>query len=87
MTETRIQSIIDARNYREQLAARRPERDPAVLAWRLFQRCVLMVMLAASFLICYSISVEAEILSLPELRVSVPAKNFDVHRPARRTVR
>jgi len=74
---------MDARKYREQLAARTPENDPAVVKWRVFERCVLMIVLGASFLIYYVISIHVEILSLPTLYISVPQNVSQVHRVTR----
>lgn len=74
MNEIHIGSVTDARKYREQLAARRPDRDPAVTRWRTCKRCVLLMLLSTSFLIYYMVSINVEILSLPELHVSVPVK-------------
>jgi hypothetical protein len=74
VSEIHISSFIDVRRYREQLQARRPENDPAVVNWRIGERCALMGVLGTSLLIYYLVSVQVEILSLPELYVSVPVK-------------
>ena len=83
VTDICISSLMDARKYREQLAARTPENDPAVVKWRVFERCVLMIVLGASFLIYYVIWIHAEILSLPAIYISVPEKVSPIHRVTR----
>ena len=69
-SETSIHSVTDARRYREELSARQPEQDRAVVKWRIWERFVLFVVAAAAFLIYYLISVNIEILALPSLNSS-----------------
>ncbi len=82
MSEVKINSVTDARGYREQLAARKAENDPRLKTWRIVERTVLLGVLAASFLIYHLISVNIEILSLPEINVSVkvPTQQKGSHR-------
>jgi hypothetical protein len=74
VNDIRISSVIDARRYREELAERVPEEDPLVTRLRLCERCVLLIVLAVAFLMYYLISINVQILSLPELNISVPMK-------------
>ncbi len=68
--EVSIKSLEDARRYREELAARKPEDDPKVRIWRVYKRYILLVLVAVFFLMYYLISVNIEVLSLPELNVT-----------------
>jgi hypothetical protein len=69
--EARIKSLEDARRYREELSARKPEDDPGVANWMVCKRCVLAIIVAAFVLMYYLISVNVEVLSLPQLNVAV----------------
>ena len=71
MDEIEIKSVEDARRYREELAARKPEDDPKVTVWRTSKRYVLLLILIVFFLMYYLISVNIEVLSLPGLNVTV----------------
>ncbi|MDO8703703.1 MAG: hypothetical protein Q7J84_02025 [Sulfuricaulis sp.] len=71
MNEIEIKSVEDARKYREELAARKPEDDPGLAKWRTSKRYILLLLLVVFFLIYYLISVNIEVLSLPELTVTV----------------
>ncbi len=71
MNEIEIKSVEDARKYREELAARKPEDDPKVAVWRASKRYILLLLLVVFFLMYYLISVNIEVLSLPELFVTV----------------
>ena len=71
MNDIEIKSVEDARKYREELAARKPEDDPGLAKWRTSKRYILLLLLVVSFLIYYLISVNIEVLSLPGLNVSV----------------
>lgn len=71
MNEIEIKSVEDARKYREELAARKPEDDPGLAKWRTSKRYMLLLLLVVFFLIYYQISVNIEVLSLPGLNVTV----------------
>lgn len=71
MDEIEIKSLEDARRYREELAARKPEDDPKVKVWRVYKRYMLLLLAVVFFMIYYLISVNVEVLSLPELNVPV----------------
>jgi hypothetical protein len=71
MNEINIKSVDDARKYREELAARKPEDDPKVTLWRASKRYILLLLLVVFFLMYYLISVNIEVLSLPGLNVTV----------------
>ena len=71
MKEIEIKSVEDARKYREELAARKPEDDPGVAKWRTSKRYILLLLLVVFFLMYYLISVNIEVLSLPGLNVTV----------------
>ena len=75
MKEIEIKSVEDARKYREELAARKPEDDPGLAKWRTSKRYILLLLLVVCFLIYYLISVNIEVLSLPGLNVPVGASN------------
>ena len=71
MKEIEIKSVEDARKYREELAARKPEDDPGLAKWRASKQYILLLLLVVFFLIYYLISVNIEVLSLPGLNVPV----------------
>lgn len=71
MNEIKIKSLEDARRYREELAARKPEDDPGLAKWRTSKRYILLLLVVVFFLIYYLISVNIEVLSLPGLNVTV----------------
>ena len=71
MDQLEIKSVEDARKYREELAARRPEDDPGLAKWRISKRFMLLLLLVVFFLMYYLISVNIEVLSLPGLNVTV----------------
>lgn len=73
MNEIEIKSVEDARRYREELAARKPEHDPGLAKWRTSKRYILLLLLVVFFLMYYLISVNIELLSLPGLNVTVGA--------------
>jgi hypothetical protein len=70
MDEIEIKSVEDARKYREELAARKPEDDPGLAKWRTFKRYILVALVVVFFLMYYLISINIEVLSLPELIVT-----------------
>ena len=71
MNDINIKSVEDARKYREELAARKPEDDPRLAKWRASKKYVLLLLLVVFFLMYYLISVNIEVLSLPGLNVTV----------------
>jgi hypothetical protein len=71
MNEINIKSVEDARKYREELAARKPEDDPGLAKWRTSKRYILLLLVVVFFLMYYLISVNIEVLSLPGLNVTV----------------
>jgi len=70
MNEIEIKSVEDARKYREELAARKPENDPGLAKWRRSKLYILLLVLVVFFLMYYLISVNIEVLSLPGLIVT-----------------
>lgn len=71
MNEINIKSVEDARKYREELAARKPEDDSGLAKWRSSKRHILLLLVVVFFLMYYLISVNIEVLSLPGLNVTL----------------
>lgn len=74
MGEMSIKSLVDARRYREELRARRPEDDRWLGRCRVCERCVLWIVLAAFAAMYYLIEVNVTVLSMPQLSVAVNFK-------------
>jgi len=64
MTATQLKSVVDLHKYAQDVAARRPERDPAVQKLHKAKQMVWLSLLTSMFLFYYLLDKMSEALAL-----------------------